>query len=375
MSVKGLVVGDLHFGIKDSKRLYDELSIVKDYIANNDLDLLLLNGDYFDCKLSLTESAAFYAVSFFHELIKLVKEKNLIFRMIQGTRSHDLNQLNMFKSYENDLNLDFKIIETVTEEDIKGLHVLYLPEEYPENSSEYYAPYREKVYNIIFGHGTWDFVAQPGQIEQSLKDTHSAPVFIWKEWKETIPNGFITFGHIHGRNTYGNKIFYPGSFTRWNFGERSEKGFLVFDYDLDNKTYKAEYVNNTIAPKYDVFAVKDLGLDLDTVDAGTVKDAITSYITESDNYRIDLSGLSTDKINILKKYFMDKPNIKIEVREDKTPFLRESEQLKTFEKYHYITKKELPINETIKRYCEEDLGVNLDIKVINEIIAEPKSEA
>lgn len=56
--MKGVSINDLHFGIKDSKRLYDELSQVKDFLkSRNDLDLLVINGDYFDCKLSVRRSS------------------------------------------------------------------------------------------------------------------------------------------------------------------------------------------------------------------------------------------------------------------------------------------------------------------------------
>ena len=207
--VKGVIINDIHFGIKESKRLYDELAQFKNFIKErDDLNFLVIDGDYFDCKLSIGDPAAYYAMTFFNELISIIKEKKIIVRMVQGTRSHDLNQLQIFKSYENDTSIDFKIIETVQKEDILGLHILYLPEEYPENSDEYYKDYKNDTYNIIFGHGTWDFVAQPGQIELSKKNTHTAPVFIWKEWKDAVPNGFISFGHIHGRNQYGKKIFY-----------------------------------------------------------------------------------------------------------------------------------------------------------------------
>ena len=95
--------------------------------------------------------------------------------MIQGTKSHDLNQLQIFKHYEDDEDLDFRIIETVQDEEILGLKVLYVPEEYPENSDEYYSAYKQNKYNIMFAHTTFDFVAQPGQIEISKKDTHTAP--------------------------------------------------------------------------------------------------------------------------------------------------------------------------------------------------------
>lgn len=265
--------------------------------------------------------------------------------------------------------MNFKIIERAEMEEILGLKILFIPEEYPENSEEYYKPFKENQYNIIFGHGTWEFVAQPGQIEQSKKDVHSAPVFIWNEWKNCIPDGFVSFGHIHGRNTYGKKIYYSGSFTRWNFGERSEKGFTYFEYDLENKTYKVEYVNNTEAPSFDVVSVKELGIDLDNTSADEIQTLLNQFITETNNLRIDLSGLSKEKVEILKEFYSHNPRIKTEVREGKS-LLKESvaSEKKEFEKWHYITKRKLPLNETIKKYCKEELHVDLSLAKIDAIL-------
>lgn len=370
MIVKGITINDLHFGIKDSKRLYEELSQFKDYLNNNAADLLVIDGDYFDCKLSIGDPASFYAMMFFKELVDIVKKKKIIFRMIQGTRSHELNQLQIFKPYENDLNMDFKIIETVSEEDLLGLHVLYVPEEYPENADEYYAEYKAKKYNIMFAHATFDFVAQPGQIEQSKKNTHTAPVLIWKEWKDALENGFATVGHIHGRNVYGKKIFYSGSFTRWNFGERSEKGFTAFEYNTETNEYNVCFINNDMAPAYDVVSVQELGLNLDESSVEQIKEAINPFIGEpKDNLRIDLAGLSKEKIEILKEFYKPMPNIKVEIRENKKALLKESAAKKEeFEKWHYITKRQLPIPQMIQKYCKEEMQKDLTLENINSAI-------
>jgi len=292
--------------------------------------------------------------------------------MIQGTMSHDLNQLQLFKPMENDKNIDFKIIETVQEENFKGMHILYLPEEYPEDSAAYYAPFmaKGKEYNAIFGHGTWDFVAQPGVLENSMRSTHSAPVFIWKDWKHTIPNGFISFGHIHGRNTYGKKIFYSGSFTRWNYGERSEKGFTKFICNLTDNSYDVKYIDNTMAPKFDVISVSELGLDLTTAKLTEIQESLDKKINSFDNLRIDLNGLSKENIDILKKYYSDKENIKVEVRDAPKVFLKESKSAAEFEKWHYITKRQLPLDKTIQKYCKEEMKKDISLKDIDKIISD-----
>lgn len=369
--MKGIVINDLHFGIKDSKRLYDELHQVTDYIKNNkDLELLVIAGDYFDKKLSVVDSPTYFAIQFFRELMNICDQNKIIVRMIQGTRSHDLNQLQIFKPEENEkLHYDFKIIETAQEENINGFNVLYLPEEYPENHKDYYAPFKDegKEYNAIFGHGTWDFVALPGQIEKS-DIPGVAPVFIYKEWKNTVKNGFISFGHIHGRNTYGKKIFYSGSFTRWGYGERGPRGFTSFYYDLENKSYDVNYIDNIEAPSFDVLEVKTLEIE----DVEKLKEILDIEIKKSDNLKLDLTGLKPEMVTIIKEIYSNQQNIKIEVKQDKKELLKlneeSDEQKKKFEKYHYITKRQLPLNETVKKYCKEDLNSDISIDVINKIL-------
>lgn len=371
MIVKGVSINDIHFGIKDSKRLYEELEIVKNFLNENEIHLLTINGDYFDCKLSVGDPATYYAVSFMDELTKICREKKIIVRILQGTKSHDLNQLQIFKHYEDDIHLDFCIIETVQSESLfdDKFRILYIPEEYPEDCNEYYKQWQEQEYNVIFSHGTWSFVAMPGQIENSQRSTHSAPVLMWEEWKKTVPNGFVSSGHIHGRNTYGRKIFYSGSFSRWNYGERSDKGFTYYEYDTEKLIYDVRYIDNELAPAYDVISVSELGVDLDTVDVNFLQETLNQCIkSPTDNLRIDLSGLSKEKIQILKEYYKPQANIKIEVRENKVSLKESVKKKEEFEKYHYITKRQLPLNETVKRFCKEELNKEIALKDVDGVL-------
>ena len=369
--IKGVNIQDLHFGHKDTERMYNELSIVKEYLLHNEVHILNINGDYFDRKLTASEPAIFYAVNFFSELVDICKEKNIKLRVLQGTRSHDLNQTStLFQHYLNDPDLDLRFIQTVEDEHILGLDVLYVPEEYPENAEEYYGEFKKKEYSMINGHGTWDFVAFDNQIEHGNQtNTLSAPIFVYSEWKDAVKNGFISFGHIHGRNQYGQKIFYSGSFTRWNYVEPSEKGFITWWYDTDKKTYKVEFVDNKLAPSFEAISVKSLfeGQDLSKLSLEEVSLALNLAVERYDNVRIDLSGLSEEKIKILKKSLSENPKVKTEVRQKKA-LLKENAEPAIYEKYSYILKRELPINETIKKFVKEEFEQEITLEKINELL-------
>jgi DNA repair exonuclease SbcCD nuclease subunit len=369
--VKGVNIQDLHFGHKDTERMYNELSIVREYLLNNEVHILNINGDYFDRKLTASEPATLYAVNFFSELVEICKEKNIRMRVLQGTRSHDLNQIStLFQHYLNDPDLDLRFIHTVEEEQLLGLDVLYIPEEYPEDSEEYYGEFKKREYSMINGHGTWDFVAFENQIEHGAQtNTLSAPIFMYSEWKDAVKNGFISFGHIHGRNQYGQKIFYSGSFTRWNYVEPSDKGFITWWYDTDKKTYKVEFVDNALAPSFEAISVKSIfeGKDLAKLSLEEVSLALNLAIERYDNVRIDLSGLSEEKIKILKKSLSDNPKVKTEVRQKKA-LLKESAEPAIYEKYSYILKRELPLNETVKKFVKEEFEQEITLDKINELL-------
>ncbi len=372
MIIKGLIINDLHFGIKDSKRMYDELIQFKDKIEEVKPEVIIIDGDYFDHKLTIGDPATLYAMSFFKELMDLCIKYKITLKMVQGTRGHELNQLQLFKPYEDTEGFDFEIIETVKKEDVRGLHMLFIPEEYPEDSDAYYKEFKNDNYNIICGHGTWDFVAVQAMIDTANKETHSAPVFMWNEWKDTVKDGFVSFGHIHGRNVYGRKIFYSGSFTRWNYGELSDKGFTYFEYDLEKKKYVVQFIDNIMAPNYDVLSVKELNININEANAEVIRDEISKRLTENLNLKINLAGLSVDKIEVLRNFFKNDEHIKIEIKDDKKLALKESKDRKEFEKWHYITKRQLPIDKMIKKYLEEECDTKLDLELIDQIIDEVK---
>lgn len=373
--VKGVVLNDIHFGIKDSQRIYEELKQFIKFLEDNgkDLDIVIFAGDYFDRKLTVGDPGTLYAISFFKNVIDICKKEKLKLRMIQGTRSHELNQLSLFFPFINSEGLDFKIIETVTEEELMpGFNVLYIPEEYPESSEEHYKIYKEKEYNAIFGHGSWDFVSFENQKEQAIRtDILSTPVFVFEEWKDSLKNGFASFGHIHSRHKYKGKIFYSGAFSRWDFSDISERGFTHFEYDTEKKEYKVNFIDNIEAPTFSNFSlssiekIKDMSMsDLQTV--------LNEVIDKFDNIYIDVSGISKDKQELIRNQYRDSSNVKIR-SSDRVVMLKESEdQEKKFKKYDYIIKRELPLNETIKRYIKEEYSKNISLGKIKEVLDDGK---
>ena len=380
MLVKGLCISDIHFGLPASFRIAEELQIVKDFIQNHDLDVIHINGDFFDRKLSFSEPAALLAMQFFYDIRELCIKKKIKLRVIHGTLSHERNQTEMFNKFSSK-HLDMRVINSVTEEELfPNFKVLYVPEEYPVNADEYYAPYRAKEYSAIMMHGMWDFLAMNSMIEEANRtDFQTAPIFKFDEWKQCIPHGMAICGHIHSRHIYKKKIFYPGSFSAWDFTDLSERGFAYYEYNTDKKYYNVKYVNNTLAPTFGTITLDQLGIDLENYDIGEFQDAVKLAASKYDNFRVDIDGtkLSAENVEILKKMYKDIPNVKLKFLEKKRILLEDTSD--KYSKYEYIFKNLLPIDEVILKYIQEDLpdndgADNITLEQIQEIIAEESEE-
>jgi hypothetical protein len=195
-----IVLADIHWGASDPDLLNHELNeVFFPYLEENanETDLVVLDGDLLHRKLSFNEKAAILCTKFMVKLVRTCHENNIKVRIIRGTRTHDFNQLENFKQLE--LDYDFRIYNTVDFEEIfPNVTALFLPEEYMENPNEYYKEFTENLdaetkYDLIFGHGTWDFASFEDQQQESERNIKGAPVFQYKEWADRCW-GPIIFG-------------------------------------------------------------------------------------------------------------------------------------------------------------------------------------
>ena len=133
MTYSFIVLADIHWGSMDSQLMYNNLSLVLEFIKQmkNKLDFVVIAGDYFDYRLQLNSKTALLAIKWFDELFTTCKESNVKrIRMFKGTREHDNDQLEVFRpSYETNDNY-FKLFNTTeSEELLPGLRCIYCPDE------------------------------------------------------------------------------------------------------------------------------------------------------------------------------------------------------------------------------------------------------
>jgi hypothetical protein len=162
-----------------------------------------------------------------------------------------------------------------------------------------------------------------------------------------------------------NNVFYPGSFSRFSFGEEEPKGFYEIHYNVNDFNCELYFIENESAPTY-------YTLDLATIEED-IKD-ISKYIAKMkkkyDFLRIVANQNDNDTIQnveMLKEYASKDKSVKIEVTNK-----RKSKS--TDGRYDYILKRELDIEDTVKRFIKENYEENIPKDVIERIMSDDDEE-
>ena len=219
MKYKGYVISDIHIGAKDTSKLYEEYksifinTIKSDY---DDLNFIVICGDYFDHKLYLNETDSAFAYTMMIDLIEATRDDVKI-RIVYGTESHECNQYNIISKLKSIYHRDIEVIKYASEEELfPGLHILYLPEEHLYNKDEYYSELFSEYgkYNYIFGHGVIREAMKEAatQIDNKQGKRKKVPVFSTAELRK-LCKGETYFGNYHVNCDMDN-VFYVGSFSR-----------------------------------------------------------------------------------------------------------------------------------------------------------------
>ena len=117
-----LTTADIHFGKKDDLKLFEELNEVFipkliELIKTDRVDMVCIAGDLYDRVIKMNELTSKLVIDFINNLCELTDTNFIYLRILKGTRSHDYNQLSVFKNLELKYPR-FKIISNVESEDI-----------------------------------------------------------------------------------------------------------------------------------------------------------------------------------------------------------------------------------------------------------------
>lgn len=377
MRKRFLVVGDIHFGYYPPELLYKEFKLIINTIEENAIDCVVIAGDYYDTKLSMSSAHAVYSVKAFSDLIKICEELNVKVRQIKGTNSHDPeNQLKNLAQIANSSKCDYKLLLTVDEEELfPEMNVLYIPEEYMEDSKEYYKEYFNKKYQLVFGHGM--FEETNFSSKNKFHTMKKYPIFNSKEMEE-VCEGPIVFGHIHTAQRIRDRIQYTGSLVRSRFGEEEAKGFYIVEFDSETKETEFEFIENQLTMKYD------------TIEVGPENHVFTLAVNEQINYfkklvdkykrdylRIKIntpenmlnSSTFVDSVNVV---FHDIKNVKIHIIENSKVKLDKELKEKVsllMDKYNFIFDKSVGYDEKIREFIKLKTGKEISLDRIRSMIS------
>lgn len=249
-----LLMADIHIGsIKDIKYFYNTMKdIIDREIMFKKTDVVVILGDYFDRLFKNNEDFTALAINIMSYLVIACTRNNTKIRIIYGTESHEMNQYRLFNFHLISKNVDMKIFETVTEEEIDGKKILYVPEEYIDDKSKHYKKYlyNNNYYDFIFGHG----VIEDGMPEiisygnnKSNKEKH-VPRFKSGEFAKI--SDVCIFGHYHQFTNICECVFYLGSLFRDSFGEEIDKCYCIIS---DDDSIKNDDSYSNIFPVVDTY--------------------------------------------------------------------------------------------------------------------------
>lgn len=345
----------------------------------NFLDGIVICGDTTHYQISLNSEYANVFQWFISSIVKIAMEHRAFVRIIKGTKSHDLDQLENLRQYEDIFDLDFKIINDYMTETIDGINYAYIAENYiKEAIDDYYKDIFLKpdgYFDMMFLHGTIEpckFVTQ-----DSENINTNAPIFRLKDLYK-VCRGTIQAGHIHTPMVFNNKFFYIGSALRTCHGEEEDKGFNIVTYIKSEGVYRVDKIVNEYTFNFKILELSNMFIEKNDIDH--IVDYVESYIEKNHVDRLSLKATAIDKeettvkIHMLKKYFGKNPNITLsfKILSEKS-YAQEIQNIERKEKKEYL-KDNLDIVERIRLWALIERNFRLNPDDITRFITDKKLE-
>lgn len=350
--LKIISISDIHAGALDPAYMYNTLT---EQFTNRlrliDFDILAICGDIFDSKFMSNNPIIMYTLQLMDDLVELCKSKGATLIIIGGTQSHDNGQLILFYKYLNDPNIDFRIVEEVKFEYIKGLKVLCIPEKYGIPVEEYN--------KVLFQSGAYDLVLMHGTLKGSIYgadmeklDSPHAPVFSLRSFENC--GGLVLAGHVHVPGCFEEYMYYNGSPLRFRFGEEETKGFLVTLFNPFTRMHYTELV------PIDSYIYKTITID-HLLNEDPKK--IIEYIKEIkekegiDYIRIRFNNL-TDNMEVVRNYFHNNGYVKFQEmgKKEKQTQAVDEVVLERMNHYSYLLDPAISEYDKFRMYINQNEG-------------------
>lgn len=382
MIYKFIVLADIHWGAMDSYTMYNNLELVLEFIRQkkDDLDFVVIAGDYFDYRLQLNSKTALLAIDWFDKLVTTCKESNVKkIRVFKGTREHDNDQLEVFRpSYE--LNDEYiKIFNiTTSEELLPGLRCVYCPDE-NMNLEEYHRTYYNKFIpypNIGFFHGNFDTILPDIEYNRIQEHQLATMIYEYDRFAKLIKGPLIS-GHWHVKNEF-ESLYYVGSYDRWKFNEEDDKGFIYGEINTETDEYLIHRVNNPLARQFKTIIVSSDECSTPEQFA-SLANTVNSYLKDDPSIMIRVSYLLGNtgeeailNFNVFQKQYVTSKQVKIDLKD---LVKREAKKAKKKQveveasKYQYVFDSDLKnIPEIVHKFILDNKDVDIPVSTIEKYI-------
>ena len=371
-----LIIADLHWGAVEASRLDYELESFLYFLKTyKNIDLVVIAGDYWNDKTNLNSKTSIKGNQWMHKLKDVCNSIGCKIRVIVGTKSHDNDQLDIFKPIEDE---SFKIFRSNTvEKTLDNCNFFYLPDE-NLNKDDYYDKYDSNIFNsgyidVIFSHGNYDVILKDLPEQETEIQSINNIIFDYEFWNG-LCYGPIISGHWHSYYKYKNLI-YVGSYSRFGFGEEDDKGFLFLRYNTKTKEYYTKFIINRLARRYSTYVIDSAymkSLDQCKSFVENLRDILKSdddmkmrikiIIRTSDPYIDEL-------IDYVKRFFMNNKRVSIKTQnkiKEKEKEIIERKKEEIFEKYSFATDVNKEESEKIRSFILMKHNIDIPIEFINE---------
>ena len=353
--LKIISISDIHAGAMDPAFMYDTLmNQFVNRINQIDFDILAICGDIFDSKFMSNNPIIMYTLQLIDNIVNVCRQKQATLIIIGGTQSHDNGQLILFYKYLNDPSIDFRIVEDIKFEYIKGLKVLCIPEKYGVPVEEYNKVlYQSGSYDLVLMHGTIKGSVYGAELEKL--DSNHAPVFSLSSFENC--GGLVLAGHVHKPGCFEEYMYYNGSPLRYAFGEEETKGFLITLFNPYERTHYTELV------PIDSYIYETIDINnIINQDPKKIIDHIKNIKEEKgiDYIRIRFDTM-TDNMEVVTNYFRNNGNVKFQEmgKKDKQSQQVDKVVLERMKEYSYILDNNISEYDKFTKYVNQNEGYEL----------------
>jgi DNA repair exonuclease SbcCD nuclease subunit len=258
-----------------------------------DVEVIFIIGDIFDSIVNLNSEDAGIIYELFVDLFLLCSKHSVMIRIVQGTFSHDSNQLQILQSIIGKLKvkLDVKIYYKMSIEINDKFSAIFIPDNLPFKNKHSMLKEMRKLLTTV-SEDKVDYICIHGEFDFASHHFVSSNTYRHSDFSKFVKKKILC-GHIHSPYQYKN-IFYSGSFDRMRHNEESKKGFWVHDDD------KSVFIENEEATKFitiDIDSSKKLSEILDHL----TNIATSKFNTDKGYLRIKLSDI--DLSQAIKQFF------------------------------------------------------------------------